>query len=72
MSSEQKNDLLVKKIKIFLIEKDWTKEDIAKCLGIHPNTIRNKLREPDTFSRWELVELFRIMKLSPEEKALLM
>jgi sugar diacid utilization regulator len=69
MSSEQKNDLLVKRIKVFQIESNYSKDDIAKCLGVHPNTIRNKMHNPDTFTCWELKTLFKLMKLSDGDKA---
>ena len=72
MIAKQKNELLVKKIKIFLIESGYSKDALAKSLGFSYGTLQNRLHEPDKFSRWELVELFRIMKLSPDEKAILM
>lgn len=66
MSTKQKNELLVKKIKIFQIEYNYSKDDIAKCLGIRTSTIYNKLNKPDTFTYRELKELFKLMKGSVE------
>lgn len=61
--------LLVKAIKVFQIEANYSKDDLAQCLGIHTNTLRNKLRDPDTFTYLELKTLFKMMKMSEAQKA---
>ena len=71
MSAEQKNELLVKSIKIFQIESNYSNDDLAHCLGIHTNTLRNKMRTPDTFTYMELKQLVKLMKLPEERKAML-
>ena len=71
MSIEQKSDQLVKAIKVFLIEANYTKDDLAQCLGIHTNTLRHKLHYPDTFTYLELKTLFKLMKMPEDRKAAL-
>jgi len=69
---DRKNESLVKAIKVFQIEANYSKDDLAQCLGIHTNTLRNKLRDPDTFTYLELKTLFKTMKMPEAQKAELM
>lgn len=68
MTYEQKNDLLVKAIKIFQIEANYSKDDVARCLGVHPNTLRNKMRDPNTFTYLEVRTLFDLMKMPGDQR----
>ena len=72
MTSEQKNNYLVKSIKVFQIESDCSFNDLAQNLRMHPNTLRNKMRTPDMFTYFELKILSKLMKMSEEQKAMLL
>lgn len=69
MATEKKGDLLVRAIRVFQIEANYSKEDLAEYLGIHKNSLRNKMQNPDTFTYLELKNLFKLMKLPTEKKA---
>ena len=71
MTTEQKNELLVKSIKVFQIEANYSNDDLAQCLGIHTNTLRNKMHHPDTFTYMEIKNLFKLMKMPEDKKATL-
>ena len=70
--SDHKNESLVKAIRVFQIQANYSKDDIAQCLGIHSNTLRNKLHDPDTFTYLELKTLFKLMKMPEAQKGELM
>lgn len=44
------------------------KEELAIKAHINYNTLNYKLRNPDRFTRGELVKLFKVMKLTDEER----
>lgn len=69
MAADQKDELLVKAIKVFQIEADYSSEDMAKSLGMHVNTFRRKLRLPGTFTYTELKNVFKLMKMPNDQKS---
>lgn len=64
------------KLFLALIEKNkvlcgiYEDQELAARLGIDRKTMRNKLREPDRFTRRELRRLFNILRFTEEEKSL--
>ena len=46
-----------------------TNENLAKLLGVTPQTIRNRKKKPETFTLWELHALSRTLKFTPIQAA---
>ena len=44
------------------------KDELAIKAHMNYNTLNYKLRNPDRFTRGELVKLFKVMKLTDEER----
>lgn len=48
---------------------DFTDETLAKLLGITPKTMRNRKKNPENFTLWELQSLSRTLKFTPIQAA---
>lgn len=72
MSSKQRDEELRKLIRVILAEYNYSKPQLAICLGCSYNTLLNKIKKPDTLTYPELRTLFKMKKLPPEKIAELM
>lgn len=51
------------------LRKMRSKEALAKAVGIPPRTMYTRMEKPSTFTRRELMLLFRTLEFTDEEKA---
>lgn len=67
MPNKAKYDYLRKLITINLIKCGYSKEELAKLLGISLSTLYKKLSKPSTFTYSEVQILFYRLKFTKEE-----
>ncbi|MBO0423816.1 helix-turn-helix domain-containing protein [Enterococcus plantarum] len=58
---------MAKNIKLLIEEKGIKKVHIAKLMGIRPETLSRKLKNPETFNAPEMAELSEILQTDVRE-----
>jgi hypothetical protein len=67
-SSNKKHNELRALINYYLTYNNYTKPELALKVGISPASLYRKLKNPSTFSFWEVQKLFEILQLTEEQK----
>lgn len=63
-----KNNIIAGYVAKYIATTGTKKEELAVKAHINYNTLNYKLRNPDRFTRGELVQLFKVIRLTDEEK----
>ena len=63
-----KNNIIAGYVAKYIATTGTKKDELAIKAHMNYNTLNYKLRNPDRFTRGELVKLFKVMKLTDEER----
>ena len=63
-----KNNIIAGYVAKYIATTGTKKGELAIKAHMNYNTLNYKLRNPDRFTRGELVKLFKVMKLTDEER----
>lgn len=65
--SVEKNKMLTALIKKQMSLKDMSVNELALKVRVRPQTLRNKIKRPETFVLGELRDCIKVLQFSPEE-----
>lgn len=59
---------LLAMISAYLVMRDMTKLELAKRIQMPESTFRHRCRNPGDFRRAELIDIFKVLQVSEEDK----